>query len=72
MTTRERFLQRLRRYCRQNGLDFEILPDRGKGSHCRVRVGAHETTVPARDISPIMQSVILKQLGFSKDAQRDI
>ena len=72
MTTREQFLQALRRYCRKSGLPFEVLPDHGKGSHYRVRVGERETTVPAGDASPIMRGVILKQLGFSKDAQQDI
>ena len=28
MTTREQFLQTLRRYCRKNGLDFEVMQDR--------------------------------------------
>jgi hypothetical protein len=72
VTTCEQFPQRLRRYCHKSGLRFEVLPDHGKGSHYRVRVGERETTVPAGDVSPVMRGVILKQLGFSKDTQQDI
>ena len=72
MTTREQFLQFLRRYCRKNGIEFEVSPDRGKGSHYRVRVGGVETIVPSGEIAPVMRGVILKQLGLPKDVQREI
>ena len=71
-TTREQFLQALRRYCRKNGIAFEILANRGKGSHYRVRVGDAETIVPSGEISPVMRRVILIQLGLPKDAHREI
>ncbi len=68
MTTREQFLQRLRRYCRENDFEFEILPKRGKGSHYLVRVNDKTTTVQSGDLPPHRAKGLLKQLGLPGDA----
>ena len=68
MTTREQFLQTLRRYCRKNGLDFEVMQDRGKGSHYLVRVGTKTTTLQSGDLPPHRVGSLLKQLGLPRDA----
>ena len=68
MTTREQFLQRLRRYCRENGLEFEVMTKRGKGSHYLVRAGSKTTTVQSGVLPPHRIKGLLKQLGLPGDA----
>jgi hypothetical protein len=68
MTTREQFLQRLRRYCRKNGIAFEILPGQGKGSHYTLLVGSKLSIIQSGDISPQQARTILKQLNLPRGA----
>ena len=68
MTTREQFLQALRRYCRKNGIQFEILPSQGKGSHYTLLVGGKRSVIQSGEITPQLARTILKQLELPRDA----
>lgn len=46
------------------GLGFEVVRRRGKGSHVLVQVGDRATTVPGREIDPVMARIIRKQPGL--------
>lgn len=43
-------------------------PGAGKGSHGRVVVEGRATIVKSGQLSPVYQSLVLKQLGLPKDA----
>jgi hypothetical protein len=68
VTTRDQFLSRLQRYCRRRGLAMAFDPGAGKGSHGRVVVEGRATIVKSGQLSPVYQSLVLKQLGLPKDA----
>ncbi|WP_419837920.1 type II toxin-antitoxin system HicA family toxin [Candidatus Poriferisodalis sp.] len=65
MTDRE-FLRRLRRYARKRGLQVDYRPDRGKGSHARVRLGDRETTLSMGELQPGRLRAMLRQLDIDK------
>jgi predicted RNA binding protein YcfA (HicA-like mRNA interferase family) len=44
--TRDELIRRLRQVARENGLSFEVIKSRGKGSHVVVRSGDRRTVVP--------------------------
>jgi hypothetical protein len=68
MTTREQFLQSLRRYCRKNGIVLEIDTSQGKGSHYKLRAGGAFAVIQSGEIGPRYARTILKQRGLPKDA----
>ncbi len=61
---RAKFLRDLRKYARKNQLDFLLLQTKGKGSHYRVKVGEHWTTVQS-DFTEFQAERCLKQLGIT-------
>lgn len=60
---REALIRELRALARKNGTVFEIFPDKGKGSHYRVRLGDRFTTVQSGELTSLMVRTIKKQLG---------
>lgn len=64
--TDQEFLRRLRRYARKHGLAIEYRPDRGKGSHAKVRLGDREATLPRGELKPGMFYRVLRDLGIDK------
>jgi hypothetical protein len=67
---REQLLAELRRWCRKNGVQFEIDAVSGKGSHMRVFVGTDKsTTIKSGELRRGYVDIVLKQLGIAK---RDI
>ena len=44
--TRDELIRRLRQVARENGLGFDVIKSRGKGSHVVVRLGNRRTVVP--------------------------
>lgn len=61
--TREALLRELRKLARKRGLEFEVIPGRGKGSHYRVRLGSRFTTVKSGELTPGYVRLIKDQLG---------
>lgn len=65
MNTRE-FIKRLRRYAKDNNLEFDEKCYESKGSHRSVQVGNSRTTVPfKKDLSIGTRREILKQLNMN-------
>lgn len=58
----------LRRYARKNGLSFDLLKHKGKGSHYTVKVGDKATTVQSGELDPIRVRRILNQLDIAPAA----
>ena len=58
------FVRRARRYARKAGHSVTLDPAHGKGSHGRVYVGDHSTTVKHGEISNNLMANMLKQLGI--------
>jgi hypothetical protein len=50
---REALIRELRKFAPKQGLQFEVLTDRGKGSHYRVRLGDHMTTIQSGELSAL-------------------
>ena len=65
---RDRFLSRLRRYCRKHNLTYEVDQARGKGSHITVFVGDRRTVVKGGELTPGYVALLLKQLRLPPDA----
>lgn len=65
---RGRFISRLRRYARKNGLPFRLERQRGKGSHITVYVGDKRSIVKSGELKPGHVAALLKQLGLPPDA----
>ena len=65
---RDRFLSRLRRYCRKQNLNYEVDQARGKGSHITVFVGDRRTVVKGGELTPGYVALLLKQLRLPLDA----
>jgi hypothetical protein len=55
----------LRKYARRRGLVLDLDTKKGSGSHYRLRVGDHLTTVQ-KDLNPGRIERILKQLGIRR------
>ncbi|MFO1152533.1 MAG: hypothetical protein U1E42_02545 [Rhodospirillales bacterium] len=66
--TRQKFLAKLRRFCRSSGQTLLIEPARGKGSHARVTVDGKTTTVKSGELTPAYVQLLLKQLGLPREA----
>ena len=60
---RNKLLKILRKYAKNNDLDFHVDKKKGKGSHYVVTVGEAFTTVQS-DIDEFRADRILKQLGI--------
>ncbi len=65
--SRDQVIQALRRYCKKNGIPFEVDRKKGKGSHYWVRVGDRATTVQQK-LNPGRIERFLKQLGVDPTA----
>lgn len=61
---RDALIRELRKLARKAGKTFEVLPDHGKGSHYRVKVGDRFTTVKSGELKPGYVALIKKQLGI--------
>lgn len=61
--TRDQLIQELRKLARNEGKDFEVFTNKGKGSHYRVRFGAAMTTIKSGEMTPGYVRLIKKQLG---------
>jgi len=59
----------LRRLAKARGLRIEYEPRHGKGSHGRLLLGEHMTTIkdPKKEIGPGLLHDMLKQLNLKKD-----
>ncbi len=64
---REALIRELRALARKRGLAFEVFTDKGKGSHCRVRLGDRMTTIQSGELSKLMVRTIRRQLGIESD-----
>ena len=68
IVTAAEFIRRARRYARSNGLDYRFEPARGKGSHGRLWIGGHFTTVRHGELKPGTFRNMLRQLGIAKES----
>ena len=62
--TREALLRELRKLARKQGKRFEVIEDRGKGSHYRVKLGDRATTIKSGELRPGYVALIKRQLGI--------
>ena len=60
---REQLLRELRKLAGENGKDFEVYENKGKGSHYRVMYDGRFTTVKSGELTPGYVRLIKKQLG---------
>jgi hypothetical protein len=60
--TREALIRELRSWARKMGVDFAVIPGKGKGSHYRVKVGGKSTTIKSGELRPGYVALIKKQL----------
>ncbi|PRD45931.1 hypothetical protein C5748_02000 [Phyllobacterium phragmitis] len=61
---REQLLRQLRKLARKEGKFFEIIANRGKGSHIRVTLGDKTTTIKDGELTRTYVSIVLRQLGI--------
>jgi len=61
---REQFLIELRKLAREMNVELEIVENRGKGSHYRIKFDGRRTTLKAGDLSPQYVKLVRKQLGI--------
>lgn len=59
---REALIRDLAKYARKHKLSFEVEKDAGKGSHYRVKLGDHKTTIQSGELNPVIVKEIRKQL----------
>ena len=67
--TGDEFVKRVRRLGRERGIPVRFEPRKGKGSHGRLYLGDHFTTVKNRrkEISPGLLAAMLRQLRLSRE-----
>ena len=67
--TGDEFVRRVRRLGRARGIAARFEPRKGKGSHGRLYLGDHFTTVKDRrkEISPGLLTAMLRQLRLSRE-----
>ena len=67
--TGDEFVRRVRRLGRERGIPVRFEPRKGKGSHGRLYLGDHFTTVKNRrkEISPGLLAAMLRQLRLSRE-----
>lgn len=61
---REALIRSLRKEAKAMGVDFGVIPGRGKGSHYVIRFGERETLIKSGELTPVYVKVIRKQLGL--------
>jgi hypothetical protein len=61
---REALIRELRKLARQQGKRFEVVQDRGKGSHYQVYFGDRKTTIKSGELRPGYVRLIKVQLGI--------
>jgi hypothetical protein len=59
---REQFIRELRHEAKRRGLAFRLDKSAGKGSHYRLHVGDHFTTIQSGELTPLMMRTIRRQL----------
>lgn len=59
---RDDLIRDLRQYARKQGLPFNLVKEKGKGSHYAVYVGDKWTTLQSGEYSPLRVKQICKQL----------
>lgn len=62
--TRDALIRELRKLARQQGVNFEVVTGRGKGSHYQVYFGNQTTTIKSGEMRPGYVKLIKKQLGI--------
>lgn len=62
--TRESLIRELRRLARNQGVRFDVVPGRGKGSHYQVYFGNRTATVKSGELRPGYVKLIRRQLGI--------
>jgi hypothetical protein len=60
---REALIRELRKLARKQGKHFEVIEDKGKGSHRRVEFGNKATTVKSGELRPGYVALIKRQRG---------
>ncbi|MHB1102915.1 MAG: hypothetical protein ACYC0C_09110 [Devosia sp.] len=61
---REQLIRLLSKDAKVLGLTLEINMARGKGGHCVVRLPGRFSVIKSGEITPLMETVIRKQLGL--------
>lgn len=61
---REQFLIELRKYAREVNAELEVIENRGKGSHYRIKLNGKRTILKSGDLSPQYIKLVKKQLGI--------
>ena len=61
---REQFLIELRRIARERNAELEVIENRGKGSHYRLKLNGKRSTLKSGDLSPLYMKLVKKQLGI--------
>ena len=61
---REQFLIELRRIARERNAELEVIENRGKGSHYRLKLNGKRSTLKSGDLSPQYMRLVKKQLGI--------
>lgn len=61
---RDALIRSLRKEAKAKGLHFELVKGHGKGSHYRVRIGKHFTTLKSGELTPTYVRLVRKQLGL--------
>lgn len=61
---RDALIRELRALAKDQGKNFVVFTDKGKGSHYRVQFGDRFTTIQSGDLSNLRIATIKKQLGI--------
>ncbi len=64
---RTEFIKRAKRYANKTDQECRFEPNYGKGSHGRLYIGEHFTTVKHSEIKPGLFYAMLKQLKIKKE-----
>ncbi len=65
--TGDQFIRNARKWAKAHGRELIVKSDEGKGSHRKVYLGEHWTTVKHGEISKPLLVAMLKQLGIPRD-----
>ena len=63
------FIRKVQKYAKRHGIAFDWRPDRGKGSHGVLNLGAYRTVVrnPKDELKTGTYHAMLKQLGLTEN-----
>jgi hypothetical protein len=61
---RDDLIRELRRIAKERELTFEVIENRGKGSHYRVKLGGQRTIIKSGELTPLYVRLVKKQLGI--------